>query len=415
MDDGGKHPAKLNSGEEAARASLRQKPEKTDVELQKPLKSILKPSKAQGGLPAASAENHTPSRPLPTNAGPSKTARDRLAADDAEIAALEKALGIRNTRKLPASFKEEGLSELLESLDDGSVNELHHDKRNRVEEEEDWLRSKRLKVQSLKPAESDDFAQSIDEASVSLHSFSAEHSELESELIPDQFSDNAESDEEASVASSPAAPSMKRHRENPYIARVESLDRDISEKYVPPSLRGRRESDSEDHSRLRRRMQGLLNRLSEANLLALVRDFEDLYRNYPRQDVSTTIIDLLLDLLVDPSNLQDTFVILHAGFIAALYKVIGQDFGAMMISRINDEFDKLYRAGKEEASSNKRMRNLISLLAQLYNFKVIGSNLIYDLIKLFIQDLSESNTELLLKITRSESDYPSVNFPSGVI
>lgn len=399
--DGVKHPAKSTSGKETTRAPITLKPEKLDSDLKEPPKFILKTPKTRNTLPAPTAEQRLPSLSPPTAARPSKAIRERLATDDAEIEALEKALGIKGTKKLPTSFKQEGLDELLEGLDDESANErLHHGKRNTVKEE-DWLRSKRLKVQSLKPAELDTLAESISETSVSLDDYTAKDSEYENKLVPGQSSEDASAIEEFSRASNSPAPAGKRQRENPYVAPALPLDRDSFKKYVPPSLRGSKLPDSEENSRLRRRMQGLLNRLSEANLLALIKEFEDLYGNYPRQDISTSLVDLLLDLLADPSNLQDTFVILHAGFITALYKMIGSDFGAMAVSRVHDEFDKLYQAKLEEGSPDKKMRNLVSLLAQLYNFKVIGSSLIYDLIRLLVEDLSETNAELLLKITRS--------------
>ena len=407
--DGVKHAAKLSSGKEATGAPITPKPEKLDGELKKPLRSILKAPKARDAFPAETANRRLPSSSPPAAARPSKTIRDRLAADGAEIAALEKALGIKGTKKLPASFKQEGLDELLEGLDNDSADErLHHGKRNRVEED-GWLRSKRLKVQSLKAAEPDEVAESISEASVSVDDYTVDDSKYKDELVPGQSSEEAGAIEELSEASSSPAPSGKRARENPYVAPVVPVARDSAKKYVPPSLRGSRLPESEENSRLRRRIQGLLNRLSEANLLALIKDFEDLYQDHARQDVSTSLVDLLLDLLTDPSNLQDTFVILHAGFIAALYKIIGSDFGAMAVSRVHDEFDKLYQVKIEGGAPDKKMRNLVSLLAQLYNFRVIGSSLIYDLIRLLVADLSETNAELLLKITQSESDHCDIS------
>src|SRR5262249_16826910 len=47
-----------------------------------------------------------------------KRVKERLAEDDAEIAALERKLGVRNKDKLPKSFEEDGLGDLLDGLDD---------------------------------------------------------------------------------------------------------------------------------------------------------------------------------------------------------------------------------------------------------------------------------------------------------
>ena len=110
----------------------------------------------------------------------------------------------------------------------------------------------------------------------------------------------------------------------------------------------------------------------------------------------------MMGLLCDPTSLQDTFIILHAGFIAALYRVIGADFGAQTISRIDGEIAGLYRSRAQNEGNGKKLNNLVNLLARLYNFKLVGSSLVYDFIRVFIEDLSEVNAELLLKILRSK-------------
>ena len=100
----------------------------------------------------------------------------------------------------------------------------------------------------------------------------------------------------------------------------------------------------------------------------------------------------------------DTFVILYAGFIAAVCRVIGTEFGAHLIERVVTDFDRHCR---DEAATGKQPLNLMSLAAELYIFRVIGSKLMFDYIKLFLGHLSEKNTELLLKIIRSELSCPT--------
>jgi len=362
-------------------------------------KSILKPPKPsldQDSNPG-SLSSRSPSPLL--QARVSQGTKDRLAADDAEIAALEKALGVKGKKKLPKAFEDDGLDELLVGLDDtGPSEEVSLVKRKRVEGDE-WLERKRHKtLGSLSGAEIAADTQ-----------FSSEPSGGEEES-PSGSDLGNEADEQGGAASfgeseedpsSPQFPSQKA-RENPYIAPRAFSDAVVPAKYVPPSLRDAQESQSEEMLRLRRKIQGLLNRLSEANLVSILGDLEKLYRDHPRQHVSTTLLDLLMGLLCDPTSLQDTFVILHAGFIGAIYKVIGMDFGAQTIQRIDKEFRQYYKSVARGDNNGKRLTNLISLLSELYNFQVIGSNLIYDFIRLFLEDLTETNAELLLKIMRSK-------------
>lgn len=324
----------------------------------------------------------------------SRAIQEKLDQDDAEIAALEKRLGLKKGKKLPKSFADDGLDDLLGDLDDGSADEG----RKRKREADDWLRNKRRKAQGVQPdseSEEDDSDMGSD---MGLGDMEEEDDDDDEEDAFAGFDEEDEDeDEEGDEEEDKPAP---KKRENPYVAPVAPEPTENKpQKYIPPSLRAAANSESETLIRLRRQAQGHLNKLSEANMVSILSEFEKLYRDYPRGEVTSTLINLLFGLICERSALQDTFVILHAGFIAAVYKVVGIDFGAQLVQKIVEMFD----AGGDEKGKfeGKEAINLISLLSQLYNFHVIGSTLIFDYIRLFLQEITEENTELLLKIIRS--------------
>ena len=373
------------------------------------LKSILKKPKP--------SEERSQSRPLSPSPPPSKKlsrgVQEKLAADDAEILALEKALGVKGKKKLPKSFEDDGLDSLLEGIDDaGGSNETMLGKRKSFEDDE-WFEKKRQKIQQSKSSIEDlstsAVSQDDDEDSVVGDEDEEEMQGL-SETEMDEYFESFSEEGEPPLA----AKTTKGTRENPYVAPVHFSTLTNVGKYVPPSLRNGNAAGPEDISQLRRQIQGLLNRLSEANLLSILGDMENIYRDHPRQHVTTALLDLLMGLLSDPTTLQDTFVILHAGFIASIYKIVGTDFGAQAIQRIDEEFNQNYKLGQEQGRVGKKLTNLISLLAELYNFQVIGSTLIYDFIRLFLDRLSETNTELLLKIIHSSGPQLRQDDPSSL-
>ena len=358
----------------------------------------MKTSKPINASVADSAYESAPSVSPPPPFNMPRSVRNRLADDDAEIAALEKVLGVKDTKKLPKSFGEDGLDTLFEGLDPSSARRSTAERKRKRSEEEDWLLAKRLKA-----TESGH--------SVALGGRVREHNDDGQLTLIDNFLEdsNIGSEESSDVgsfehlAAEACIPEPQgRVRENPYIAPAAGPHMKDQSRYIPPSKRSLGMGAGEDLSRLRRQMQGLLNRLSEANLLSILKETEALYRSNPRQDVNTTFIDLLMGLLCDPTILQDTFVILHAGFIAALFKIVGPEFGAQIVSRVYDELTETDLLNVQDEGTGKKMSNLASLLAHLYNFKVVGSGLIYDLVRLLIEELSEKNAELLLRIVRSK-------------
>ncbi|KAL8818585.1 MAG: hypothetical protein Q9223_002810 [Gallowayella weberi] len=386
------------------------------------LKSILKPKEPQR-VSQSDGHDDISKSSLPSNGKTiSRGVKDRLAADDAEIAALEKALGLKDNKKLPKSFQEDGLDVLLDGLGDGSEADGVHGKRKRDEGDE-WLKNKRKKATKAKQGSLSNDLSAMTDSEGTDSSFdglsdpvldvedkdvdsSDETSFPEGERFDDSSSQNSKDFSSALVSA------KKGVRENPYVAPVTSAA--AVPKYVPPSQRTQLASETEDLSRLRRQIQGLINRLSDANILSILGDVESIYQHNPRQHVSSMLLDLLFGLLSDPASLQDTFVILHAGFIAAVCKTIGPDFGAQVVERIDEHFHTKYAGAQDDGQSGKKLTNLATLLSALYTFQVVSSKLIYDYIKLFIEDLSENQVELLLKILRNAGPQLRQDDPSAL-
>lgn len=323
---------------------------------------------------------------------------------------MEKKLGVKGKKK--SKGVDDGLDDIFGDLGGfGSSEDEGTGKppKRKRDEDDAWLASKRKKAlsngKSTVNAESSEDEMSLDgfdsedelEAAMDEDDVTDEEDEGEAGSMLDEFgSEEDEEDDDDDVAETEIV--QPRIRENPYVAPV-TADATAPTKYIPPALRGPPSSDAEALSRLRRQVQGLLNRLSEANILSILRDIEQVYQNNPRGYVNTTLVDLLMGMLSDPSALLDTFLILHAGFIAAIYKVIGPDFGAQIVERVVSEFDQHYQGNKD--GSGKQTTNLMSVVAELYTFQVIGSNLVFDYIRLFLDELTDINTELLLRIVRA--------------
>jgi nucleolar MIF4G domain-containing protein 1 len=396
-------------------------------EIPKP-KSILKtaklPKEPDKGVP------HALPSPQPLEKLPGHIAA-KLAQDDAEIAALEKKLGIKSKKKLPQAFKVDGLDELLEGL--GGYSGASIQSSNTDHAARDWLAQKRSQTNHVGNGrkgskEEEDFSSEddhvISEISAAEDAFQGDEENGLAEVSEDDtavdFEDDFEGFDSGSDKNS-LSPPQTRMKENPYVA-PNSQGNQTSLKYVPPSLR-KPFSDSEVLVRVRRQAQGLINRLTEANLISILGEVEKLYRENARQHVTSTLVDLLLISVCEPTALPDTLIILPAGFITAIYKVIGTDFGAQVIERVVELFDEHYdqasKAGNSghttpAPESSKETSNLITLLADLYNFQVVGSNLIFDYIRLFLQTLSELNAELLLRIIRVSGPQLRQDDPSSL-
>ncbi|KAI1053423.1 hypothetical protein LB505_012204 [Fusarium chuoi] len=365
--------------------------------------------------------------------GVSKAVQERLAQDDAEIEAFERKLGIKKGRKsLPQSFREDGLGDLLGDLSgEEDVSDNDNDNKKRKSEYDDWLESKRRKT--VEPAGrqkvrdvSEDEERNDD---TGLDDESGDDDE-DMDLMDEDDEDGGDfdnepfggfdDDEEGDVTDT--TPAQPRQRENPYVAPTTGV---TVAKYVPPSLRRAANSEEERKSRLRKQVQGLINRLTDANILSIVKSVEELYQNNARGDVTDVITDAIMAQICKPESLPDQFFVLAGGFAAAIYRLIGSSFGSVLIRRIVEDFGGHYeQASKEqnaESAIQKEASNILTLLSQLYVFEVVTCKIIFDYMERLLSDLNEINVELLLRICRmagrmlKQDDQQSLKHVSGVL
>ncbi|KAI9779678.1 MAG: suppressor of glycerol defect [Peltula sp. TS41687] len=434
--NGGRKPSRLDAGDADVLSQKRAPPEPIKQAVAPPLKSILKKSSEPVQSHADTNKGSPGLRP-----SMSKGVRERIARDDADIAALERKLGIKKKKRKgemkPDDDGDEdgdgdgdgdgGLGDLLNELDGEDGEDYKAGAKRKRTEEHEWLLRKRMKAQGI--VEQDRSQGSEVEGE--------DEDEDESDDMLSTASDSLESgddgvdDEEHSIISGSsediiAPPQTTKTRENPYLPPTTTVaSKDMPAKYIPPSLRNASSSENDSLVRLRRQTQGILNRLSESNLVSILGDIERIYANHPRQHVTSTLVELLIGVVCDRASLLDTFLILHAGLAAAIYKVIGVDFGASLVDRVVAEFDRAYMtdgkafdgsqtSGGGGGGGGKKTLNVISLLAELYNLQVVGSHLIFDFVRLFLSEVSEINTELLLRVVRSSGPQLRQDDPSAL-
>ncbi|GAP89838.1 putative suppressor of glycerol defect protein [Rosellinia necatrix] len=342
----------------------------------------------------------------PTKPKLSKSDTAKIAQDEKEIAKLEKRLGLKGKRKLPKSFDEDGLGDLLEGLDgldsdnDGKGSLSNN---RRKTEADEWLAQKRRKAEAAATAANtvaiaasgNSDADSMDE-----DGFDDDESEEDADLLDlldseeddvdgdSDGDDNFEGFSEADEKEEPVRP----QRENPYVAPTTNVA-----KYVPPSLRKQSGPNDQVEAQLRRRIQGLINRLTNDSMTGIVKDITNLYQTNSRQLVTSTLVDLIMALVCSPEKRPDPFFTMIAGFIAAVHKTMGLAISAQFLQQIVETLEKRSVAASGD-HSDAGSKHLVSLLAELYNMQVVGSNLIFDYIRLFLETLSELSTELLLRI-----------------
>ncbi|PNS20587.1 Suppressor of glycerol defect protein 1 [Sphaceloma murrayae] len=358
--------------------------------------------------PVSGVVQREPSPPLTTKL--SKTARARLDQDDDEITALERKLGIKKGKKARApDGEDDGLDDLLGEIDGAVTGEYSTGGKRKLQEDDDWLKQKRRKLEVQERAAEgveDDFAgfSDDDEQSSVLDDSAVEDDDIDSagsESLDDEDKDSHVDSVDREDARTEARP----QRENPYRAPV-TEDQATVAKYIPPSLRKASTGQDESVLRLHRKIQGLINRLSESNLPSILTSIEALYQDNPRGHVTDGLINTLLSLIDSTDTLSDTFIILHAAFIAGLHRSTGPDFLAQLVERIVHVLDSTgYPSSPTIPASplpvpTRTHSNLLLLLSNLYSFSLLSHPLLLPLLYPLISLFSEPSLALLLHVLR---------------
>ncbi|KAF9451893.1 hypothetical protein P691DRAFT_772745 [Macrolepiota fuliginosa MF-IS2] len=330
--------------------------------------------------------------------------------EDAYITYLEKRLGYSSGKKKKSSLEEDGLDDLL-----------------------DWANSLDFPAMTDAISSEGDVDEDDDRSEASLGedtSGGSDDGEFEGYEDEEEWSGIASSDTESAVEET-IDEGTDRTQDKMDLQPEELPLGTPATRYIPPHLR-KKESDQESEfvARLKKQLKGLLNRMSEQNLGSIIDSIEELYRNNRRHDVTSSITTLVIEGISSHSMLLDSYVVLHAALISSLHKVIGIEFAAYFVQNVVTNYERHHSAlqsseenmssdvqpqTQDQESNGKECSNLMVLLSELYNFQVISSVLVFDLVRQLLQDdLTEFDVELLLKLMRNSGQQLRHDDPSAL-
>ncbi|CUM53778.1 uncharacterized protein AC631_00260 [Debaryomyces fabryi] len=321
--------------------------------------------------------------------------RELMKRDEDDMAFYAKKLGLKNGKnsKLPKLGEDDTIGGLLDGLDLDFM-----DDEGSFSDDDNQENSHSKKGPKL-PFSSDD--------ELSEGDFDDDDDDLDDDL--DELSDYDDQ--------------KPRVKENPYVAPVDDNNKDYDtedegdgapKKYIPPALRRKLALESSETSpevmALRKSIKGPLNKLSEANISSIINEISSLYLSNPRHLVSENLTSIVLESILQQGRLLDTFVYLHATLVVAIYRLQGVEFGALFIQTLIEKFDNYYG----QPTKGKEISNIVSLLSAVYTFQLVSSKLLYDIIKFLINDLNETNAELLLRIIRNSGNQMRTDDPTAL-
>lgn len=180
-------------------------------------------------------------------------------------------------------------------------------------------------------------------------------------------------------------------------------------KYVPPHMRKALEADKADIDPKRREklnnlkkvLKGQINRLAESNLHRITIDVENLYSTNARNDVNSTLTDIIFDSLLSNVLTSERLILEHTILIATLHGNIGSEIGAFFLQKIIEKFHNLFESIDAMEVDNKEIDNVIFIICHLYTFKLFKYTLIYEMLDMLCTKVTEKRIECMLLVLKS--------------
>ncbi|XP_054712602.1 nucleolar MIF4G domain-containing protein 1-like isoform X2 [Uloborus diversus] len=342
--------------------------------------------------------------------------------EDRTIKRLEKLLKLKkkkSKKKLPSCFADDGLDYLLEVIDkkdgekilsDGSE-DLENDlaaatSDTLVPEKKRKLQSKSMLNSKKQRTLTDLLKEKGEKESESEESESPSDEEMSDNDSDEVLSSNENgSNEDETLKSSDSVGTRKpkiwediygRFRdESGNVIKSTSCTQNV---YVPPSLRKENEKQDltkqEELQKIKRQLKGLLNRLSESNMLPIAHQIEEMFMKYSRNDMNESLFSLMSELVLSSMLTPSRLILEQAMLISLLHANVGSEIGAYFLQHLVEKLDALFKL-EPDYGDGKECNNVLIFLSHLYNFKVTHSTLIFDIFQLLIQSFRSKDIELI--------------------
>ncbi|XP_039255493.2 nucleolar MIF4G domain-containing protein 1-like [Styela clava] len=315
-------------------------------------------------------------------------ARDN-AADDKVITSLEKKLYLnkrKNTKKLPKSFTDAGLDYILGALDNGGENS---EDEMIAEEEDDFFTDEinnNEQEMNLSDQENEDSDLEKDDNS------RLEEAESEKKLEKDDESQPEEADFDETLEESD-----NDNSQDDFNMIAGDSETTNTGKYIPPAMRVKLSQEQEQNiQKLKRKVKGLFNRLSDANMSNICNDIEMLFREGSRAIMYKVLTDVVMDQFSAADPVPDSLINETAMLVSIISTRVGIESLMHFYETTSTKLNSIILA--KDNVHGKAANNLLKVLGCLYQLKRIDCKVILDIFRILISSFTEKDMELVLDI-----------------
>ncbi|XP_031844165.1 nucleolar MIF4G domain-containing protein 1 homolog [Nomia melanderi] len=157
--------------------------------------------------------------------------------------------------------------------------------------------------------------------------------------------------------------------------------------------------DNEKLLFLKRKLKGCLNRIAEQNMHIITNQIEELYLTNGRNDMNCLLTNLIFEAVIARVLTPNRLICEYMMLIAILHANIGIEIGAHFLEKLVKKFIEIMDVSQNV--EDKELDNVILMISHLYNFKVYGYKLLYQILDRLTTKFTEKEIDLILLILRT--------------
>uniref|UniRef100_A0A0N4ZN64 MI domain-containing protein n=1 Tax=Parastrongyloides trichosuri TaxID=131310 RepID=A0A0N4ZN64_PARTI len=160
------------------------------------------------------------------------------------------------------------------------------------------------------------------------------------------------------------------------------------------------EISKEDTLKIEKSIRAVMNRLSEASLVNSQKIMFETWNQYSKNDVKRLTYNLLLQAIDKTYDMADRMIMEYGAFLTILHSTVSVDLTYYIIENLICDF--VNRIKQKIANDGHRINNIGRFLCSLYNFRILKTSFIIELLSIIYLEINEFNLSLL------QSMYTSV-------
>lgn len=153
-----------------------------------------------------------------------------------------------------------------------------------------------------------------------------------------------------------------------------------------------------------------MNRLGDSNIETIFNDIRDLSLKHSVPEINEAVCQSMLATASLGGVESVSHVVVQCALAAAMHATTGAEVGGIILESATERFIRV----REDDDDRREACAMVLIFAHLYNFRVLGTQLLYDIVRALVDSFGSLDIECLLLLLRQAGPQMRRDDPSSL-